>query len=208
MKRTILLLIIQFLVNNNFIHGQPYLETQKDSTVNFYRNSNIEIDSVLQITHKDTVKAVKAKINGLWHYQGKKEGNKMLTDTFSWSNEGILFVREGILLLLKNGVERETDSIEVSFFDFSNELQTLHTIVEKSRRGWAYDTKSCQTIYKIAYHNNQLGLYGGLSFKPIRYLDDKILIIEVEKEWGFEYRNNENSTVKIRKEFEYFIRKN
>jgi hypothetical protein len=214
-NRVKLISLIAFSIMGNHVTAQTIDDSPKDTIVNsFERSYWIELDSVLQITYRDTLNAVELKLNGLWHYQGVRKEGKMFADTLLWSSEeGTLFVKEGKVCQLKNGIEKETENIEVTWFDFKDEYHAIHVIVNKEHKGETYEFKTCKPFYKLAYYNNQIGVLsssmGGYFFEPIKYLDDKKLILEREREreWGFEYINNEYSTIHVRKDLEFFIRK-
>jgi hypothetical protein len=205
-------LIAPLLISNN-CKAQSHDELPKDSIVNAFELSHrIELDSNLQIMYKDTINIVEQKMNGLWHYQGIKQGNKMIADTLSSSSEGTYFVREGKVFLLKdNSKEIVTGEIDASTFDFKNDLHQRHVLINKDQKDEFFETKTCRPHYKITFYKNEIGLYilsmGGEYFEPIKHLDDKILILEVQREYDFEYINNDYSTIKIRKNLQYYIRK-
>jgi hypothetical protein len=207
-----LIFLIALCIMSNSIVAQIIDDSPKDTIVNsFERSALIELDSVLQITHRDTLKATELKLNGLWHYQGIRKSSIMLADTFLWSSEGTFFVKEGKVFQLHNEIEKETADINVTWFDFKSEIHAIHVVVDKEHNGETYDFSSCQPSYTVVFYNNQIGVLasgmGGYFFDPIKYLDNKILILEVERTWGFEYINNEYSTIHVRKDLEYFIRK-
>lgn len=208
--KSIILIVLSIICTRTA--AQAIDDSPKDTIVNsFERSYWIELDSVLQITYRDTLNAIELKLNGLWHYQGIRKKGEILTDTLSWSSEGTVFVKEGKVFQLQNEIEKETEHIEVIWFDFKDKIHAVHVLVDKDHKGATYDFKTCRPSYTIASYNNQIGVLsfgmGGYFFEPIKYLDNKKLILEVERTWGFEYINNEYSTIHVRKDLEYFIRK-